>query len=130
MNDNYPIKGLDHLEFYVGNAKQAALVYSKCFGFTTTAYRGLETGDRKVTSYLLEQGEIRFVVSSALSPEYAIAQSVLKHGDTIAIIALEVSDANSRLQASDRSWCDRSHSPYRPRRRAWHLAVRCRSHLW
>ncbi|PSB25105.1 4-hydroxyphenylpyruvate dioxygenase [Stenomitos frigidus] len=103
MNDNCPIKGLDHLEFYVGNAKQAALVYSKCFGFTTTAYRGLETGDRKVTSYLLQQGEIRFVLSSALNSEYAIAQSVLKHSDTIAVIALEVSDAAvAYKQAVDR----------------------------
>lgn len=93
MNDIYAIKGLDHLEFYVGNAKQAALIYTKCFGFTTTAYRGLETGDRKVTSYVLEQGEIRFVLSSALSADYLIAQSVWKHGDTIAVIALEVSDA-------------------------------------
>lgn len=89
------IKGLDHLEFYVGNAKQAATFYSKCFGFTNTAYQGLETGERKVTSYVLEQGEIRFVLSSALSSQHAIAQSVLKHGDTIAVIALAVSDVVS-----------------------------------
>ena len=98
MSDTYSIQGVDHLEFYVGNAKQAAIVYAQCFGFTTTAYRGLETGDRKVTSYVLEQGEIRFVLSSALSPEYPIAQSVLKHGDTIAIIALQVSDVPTAYQ--------------------------------
>jgi 4-hydroxyphenylpyruvate dioxygenase len=95
MSNVCPIKGLDHLEFYVGNAKQAAAYYSKCFGFTNTAYRGLETGERKTISYVLEQGEIRFVISSALSPEHEIAQSVLKHGDTIAIVALEVSDVVS-----------------------------------
>ncbi|MGI0483861.1 4-hydroxyphenylpyruvate dioxygenase [Pantanalinema rosaneae CENA516] len=93
-----PIKGLDHLEFYVGNAKQAAMFYAKCFGFTTTAYRGLETGERKTTSYVLEQGEIRFVISSSLSPDYAIARSVFKHGDTIAVIALEVSDVFTAYQ--------------------------------
>jgi 4-hydroxyphenylpyruvate dioxygenase len=92
------IKGIDHLEFYVGNAKQAAMAYSKCFGFATTAYQGLETGERKVTSYVLEQGEIRFVLSSGLSPEHPICQSVLKHGDTIAVIALEVSDVVSTYQ--------------------------------
>ncbi len=95
MSDICPIKGIDHLEFYVGNAKQAATFYSKCFGFTNTAYQGLETGERKVTSYVMEQGEIRFVLSSALSSEHPISQSVLKHGDTIAIVALEVSGAAS-----------------------------------
>ncbi len=92
MSNICPIKGIDHLEFYVGNAKQAATYYCKNFGFTTTAYQGLETGDRKSTSYVLEQGDIRFVLSSAMNSDHPIAQSVLKHGDTIAIIALAVSD--------------------------------------
>ncbi len=95
MSNICPIRGLDHLEFYVGNAKQAATYFSKCFGFTTTAYCGLETGERKVTSYVLEQGNIRFVISSALGSEHAIAKSVLKHGDTIAVVALEVVDVVS-----------------------------------
>ena len=92
MSDICPIKGLDHLEFYVGNAKQAAFFYSGCFGFTQTAYQGLETGQRQTTSYVMEQGEIRFVLSSGLSPDHPIAQSVNRHGDTIAIVALTVSD--------------------------------------
>lgn len=92
MSKICPIQGLDHLEFYVGNAKQAAIFYSKCFGFTKAAYRGLETGDRKTTSYVMEQGEIRFVLSSGLSPDHPIAQSVVQHGDTIAVIALAVSN--------------------------------------
>lgn len=95
MTDIYPIKGLDHLEFYVGNARQAASFYSKCFGLTNTAYQGLETGERKTTSYVLEQGTIRFVFSSALSPDYPIAHSVLIHGDTVGVVALEVSDVFS-----------------------------------
>jgi 4-hydroxyphenylpyruvate dioxygenase len=85
----------DHLEFYVGNAKQAALFYAKVFGFTITAYRSLETGSRETVSYVLEQGNIRFVLSSGLTAAHPISDSVFKHGDNIAIIALEVPDAIS-----------------------------------
>jgi len=95
MNDFCPINCFDHLELYVGNAKQAALFYAKFFGFTNTAYRGLETGSRKVTSYVMQQGNICFVLSTALSPDHPISQSVLKHGDGVAVIALEVPDAVS-----------------------------------
>ena len=102
MSEFCPIKGFDHLEFYVGNAKQAAHFYSNGFGFTTTAYRGLETGYRKTASYVMEQGDIRFVLSSGLSPDDAIAQSVLKHGDGIVAIALEVSDVVSCYRESTR----------------------------
>jgi 4-hydroxyphenylpyruvate dioxygenase len=94
MSDFCPIQRFDHLEFYVGNAKQAAFFYAQCFGFTNTAYRGLETGSRDVTSYVMEQGEIRFVLSTALNPDHPIARSVLQHGDNVAIIALEVPDAD------------------------------------
>lgn len=95
MSDFCPIKCFDHLEFYVGNAKQAALFYAKFFGFTNTAYRGLETGSRKVTSYVMQQRNICFVLSTALFPEHPISKSVLKHGDGVAVIALEVPDAVS-----------------------------------
>ncbi|MBW4487886.1 MAG: 4-hydroxyphenylpyruvate dioxygenase [Trichocoleus desertorum ATA4-8-CV12] len=97
MHDICPIKRFDHLEFYVGNAKQAALFYANCFGFTNTAYCGLNTGSREITSYVMEQGEIRLVLSSALHPDHAIAQSVLKHGDSVAVIALEVPDAEKAI---------------------------------
>lgn len=95
MNDFCPIKRIDHLEFYVGNAKQAALFYAKCFGFTNTAYRGLETNYRDTASYLMQQGNINFVLSTGLNPDHPIAKSVLKHGDNAAVIALEVPDAVS-----------------------------------
>ena len=100
MSDFCPIKRFDHLEFYVGNARQAALFYSKCFGFINTAYRGLETGSRDTASYVMEQGDIRFVFSTGLSPEHPVSKSVLKHGDGIAIIGLEVPDAVSAYQES------------------------------
>jgi 4-hydroxyphenylpyruvate dioxygenase len=87
-----PILAIDHLEFFVGNAKQAAYYYSYCFGFSPTAYRGLETGDRKTTAYVIEQGQIRFVISAALAADHPIAHSVATHGDTIAVVALAVPD--------------------------------------
>ncbi len=100
MNNFCPIKRFDHLEFYVGNAKQAALFYSKGFGFTNTAYRGLETGYRKASSYVMEQGDICLVLSTGLTPDHWISKSVLKHGDAIAVIALEVPDVASAYRES------------------------------
>jgi len=102
MSDFCPIQRFDHLEFYVGNARQAALFYSKCFGFTNTAYRGLETNSRATASYVMEQGDIRFVLSTGLTPDHPISKSVLKHGDGIAIIALEVPDAIGAYQETTR----------------------------
>ena len=92
MSDFFPIRGFDHIEFYVGNARQAAAFYAQCLGFTNTAYRGLETGSREYASYVLAQGEIRFVVTTALNPHHPIARSVLKHGDAVGVIALRVPD--------------------------------------
>lgn len=98
MTDFFPIRRFDHLEFYVGNARQAAGFYETFFGFTNTAHRGLETGSRKVASYVMQQGEICFVLSTALHPDNSIAQQVLKHGDHVAIIGLEVPDAVKAYQ--------------------------------
>ncbi|HEY9643968.1 MAG TPA: 4-hydroxyphenylpyruvate dioxygenase [Coleofasciculaceae cyanobacterium] len=95
MDDFFPIQKFDHLELYVGNARQAARFYAKCFGFTHTAYQGLETGSRAIASYLMEQGDIRLVLSTGLSPDHASATSVLKHGDSIVTIAFAVPDAVS-----------------------------------
>lgn len=97
-NNPCPIIAVDHLEFFVGNAKQSAYFYTHCFGFTNTAYRGLETGERKTTSYVMEQGEIRFVLSSAMAANHPIAQSVAKHGDTIAVVAMAVPDVAAAYQ--------------------------------
>lgn len=93
MKISCPLLGLDHLEFYVGNAKQAAYFYQQQFGFTPVAFRGLETGDRKAASYLLQQGNIRFVLSSDLEGENFISQAVARHGDGVAVIAFTVTDA-------------------------------------
>ncbi|MFN7118817.1 MAG: 4-hydroxyphenylpyruvate dioxygenase [Saprospiraceae bacterium] len=92
QQDTFPIKGTDHIEFYVGNAKQAAHYYQTAFGFQLVAYRGPETGVRDKVSYVLEQGKIRFVLTAALSPEHEIAQHVHEHGDGVKVLALWVDD--------------------------------------
>jgi 4-hydroxyphenylpyruvate dioxygenase len=74
IEDFLPIKGIDHVEFYVGNAKQASHFYRTALGFGSAAYRGLETGDRERASYVLEQGKIRFVLSTALTPDHPISR--------------------------------------------------------
>ena len=91
--DFLPINGTDYIEYYVGNAKQAAYYYQSAFGFQIIGYRGPETGHREAASYLLQQGKIRFVMTTALSPNSPIARHVLKHGDGVRDIALWVNDA-------------------------------------
>jgi 4-hydroxyphenylpyruvate dioxygenase len=95
MNDFLPIKDVDHVELYVGNAKQAAHFYRTGFGFSITAYSGLETGERRRASYVMEQGNIRLVLSSALGPDQPISRHVQLHGDAAAVIALSVPDVFS-----------------------------------
>jgi 4-hydroxyphenylpyruvate dioxygenase len=92
-NDFMPLKGWDHIELWVGNAKQAAYFYEHAFGFTQTAYAGPETGVRDRASYVLEQGDIRLVLSSPLREDSEIAQHQCRHGDGVKDIALEVPDA-------------------------------------
>ena len=94
MSKFFPIYRFDHLEFYVGNAKQAAKFYEKCFGFAIVAHRGLETGSRDIASYVMQQGEIRLVLTSAFDPDHPIARCASKQGDCVGVIALEVADAN------------------------------------
>jgi 4-hydroxyphenylpyruvate dioxygenase len=95
MDDFMPIKGIDHVEFYVGNAKQAAHFYHSAFGFAHRAYSGLETGVRERASYVMEQGKIRLVLSAALGPDNTISRHVNLHGDGVAVVALAVPDAAS-----------------------------------
>jgi 4-hydroxyphenylpyruvate dioxygenase len=88
-----PLDGWDHVELWVGNAKQAAFYYEQAFGFRRTAYAGPETGVRDRASYVLEQGDIRFVVTSALHPGHEIADHAYAHGDGVKDISLRVPDA-------------------------------------
>lgn len=91
--DFFPINGTDHIEFYVGNAKQSALYYQAAFGFEWVAYMGPETGVRDRVSYVLQQGKIRLVLTAALTPEHEIARHVALHGDGVKVLALWVDDA-------------------------------------
>jgi 4-hydroxyphenylpyruvate dioxygenase len=92
------INGTDYVEFYVGNAKQAAHYYQTAFGFQPLAYAGLETGQSDRTSYVLQQGKIRFVLTTGLSSESSIAEHVKKHGDGVKVVALWVDDARSAFE--------------------------------
>ncbi len=92
--DLVPIQKIDYIEFYVGNARQAAHYYRTVFGFKTVAYRGLETGSRDVTSFVLQQNKITFIVTGALQPEGAVAEHVHLHGDGIKNICFLVSDVD------------------------------------
>lgn len=98
--DFLPIKGIDHIEMYVGNAKQAAHFYRTGFGYAELAYSGLETGNRRSASYVLGQGMIRLVLTTALSPDDAIARHVSLHGDGVGVIAMGVPDVASAYRES------------------------------
>jgi 4-hydroxyphenylpyruvate dioxygenase len=91
--DFLPIKGTDYIEFYVGNAKQSCMFYQTAFGFELKAYAGPETGVRDRVSYMLQQGKIRLVLTSALKPDFPITEHVTKHGDGVKVLALWVDDA-------------------------------------
>jgi len=93
--DFLPLKGTDYVEFYVGNARQAAHYYRSAFGMKLTGYSGPETGMRDRASYVLEQGQIRFVLTTALRPDSPIAEHVRLHGDGVRDIVLTVDDADS-----------------------------------
>ena len=93
--DFLPINGTDYVELYVGNAKQAAHYYKTAFGFQSLAYRGLETGCRDRTSYVLQQGKIRLVLTTPFDPESEISHHIRMHGDGVRMIALWVEDARS-----------------------------------
>jgi 4-hydroxyphenylpyruvate dioxygenase len=93
--DFLPLNGTDHVEFYVGNAKQAAYFYRSAFGFRQTAYAGPETGLRDRVSHVVEQGKIRLVLTTGLAPDHEAARAAALHGDGVHDIALWVDDAES-----------------------------------
>src|SRR5215213_3613490 len=94
QKDTFPIQGIDYIEVYVGNAKQAAHYYRTVLGFNVTAYAGPETKMRDRASYVLEQEKIRFVLTAPMLPEGPIAEHVFKHSDGVKDIALRVPDVD------------------------------------
>jgi 4-hydroxyphenylpyruvate dioxygenase len=95
QKDFLPINGTDYIEFYVGNAKQAAYYYRLAWGFSLAAYAGLETGLRDRCSYVVTQGKVRFVFTTPLTPEHPISDHLKLHGDGVKDLALWVDDAES-----------------------------------
>lgn len=91
--DFLPLLGTDYIEFYVGNAKQAAHYYRTVFGFQPVAYAGPETGVKNKASYVLRQNKITFVFTASLVTDNEIADHVYKHGDGVKVLALGVNDA-------------------------------------
>ncbi len=97
--DFLPLQGIDHVELYVGNAHQAAHFYRTMFGFDITAYSGLETGSRERASYVLEQGKIRLLLTTALTPDHEVARHCQLHGDGVRVIAFTVADVDAAIAA-------------------------------
>jgi len=96
--DFLPLLGTDYVEFYVGNAKQSAHFYKTAFGFQSHAYKGLETGCRDYTSYVLSQDKIRIVLTTPLNSKSPINAHLAKHGDGVKVIALWVEDARKSFE--------------------------------
>ena len=114
--DTFPINGTDHIEFWVGNAKQASHYYRAAFGFQLVGYRGPETGTRDRASYLLQQDKIRFVFTTAIRPDLsaeskAIADHVYAHGDGVRDLALWVDDARDAFAQAVARGAEPVHEP-------------------
>ena len=103
-DDFLPLLGTDYIELYVGNAKQSAHYYQHAFGFELVAYSGPETGQRELASYVLQQGKIRLVLTTALSHKGSIAEHVQRHGDGVKVLALWVDDAAKAYEETTRAW--------------------------
>ncbi len=92
------LKRIHHVEFYVGNAKQAEFYYRKAFGFSREAYSGLETGNRETTSYVIKQNNVNFVLTTPMGPEHPAAEHIKRHGDGVRDIAFQVEDADQAFE--------------------------------
>jgi len=95
QTDFLPLQGTDYVEFYVGNAKQAAHYYKTAFGFQSLAYSGPETGVKDRASYVIRQNKLTFMLTTPLRPDNPIAEHIYQHGDGVKVIALKVEDATS-----------------------------------
>src|SRR5215204_1973797 len=111
-NDRMPVHGIDHVEFYVGNAAQAAFYFTRGYGFTETAYAGLETGHRGRRSHVLEQGRIRFVLTGTLEGGDEIAGHHARHGAGVHKISLSVPDAAAAYEHAVTHGARGVHTPH------------------
>src|SRR6478672_7764227 len=102
QTDFLPLLGTDYIEFYVGNAKQAAHYYKTAFGFQSLAYAGPETGIKEKASYVIRQNKLTFVLTTPVRNENEIADHIYKHGDGVKVLALKVEDATAAWQETTR----------------------------
>src|SRR5215510_6019386 len=109
--DFLPLNGTDYVEYWVGNARQAAHFYRTAFGFELVAYRGPETGVRDRASYVLAQNKIRLVFTTPLHPDHPIAEHVRLHGDGVRDIALWVDDAEAAWQETTKRGARSTRNP-------------------
>lgn len=101
-SDFLPLQGTDYVEFYVGNAKQAAHYYMSAFGFQALAYAGPETGMKDRVSYVVRQHKLTFVLTTPLRPDNEIADHIYRHGDGVKMLALRVDDAQQAWEETTR----------------------------
>src|SRR5690349_9270838 len=92
--DFLPLEGTDYVEFYVGNARQAAHFYKTAFGFQSLAYAGPETGIKDRASYVIRQNKLTFVLTTPLRPDNPVAEHIYRHGDGVKFLSLRVNDAS------------------------------------
>jgi len=98
--DTLSLRRIDHVRFFVGNARQSAYFYRNAFGFEVAGYAGLETGLRHEAAYVLRQGDITFVLASPLTADHPENDRLLRHGDSVQDIALEVDDVGAAFEAA------------------------------
>jgi 4-hydroxyphenylpyruvate dioxygenase len=111
--DTMPLKGFSHLEWWVGNAYQTAQFFRHVLGFEIVGYRGPETGgSRETASYLLAQGDIRFVVTGAMSADHPLSQQVLAHGPGVHDVAIEVPDSEAAFETAVERGADPATKPH------------------
>ncbi len=111
--DLLQLNGTDYVEFYVGNARQASYFYRMAFGFSLVAYSGPETGQRDRASYVLQQGKIRFVLTTPLRPDNEVAEHIRLHGDGVRDVALWVDDAKQAWRETTRRGARSVQEPHR-----------------
>jgi 4-hydroxyphenylpyruvate dioxygenase len=115
-HDTFPINGTDYIEFFVGNARQASVYYRSAFGFQLVAYRGPETGTRDRASYVMQQGKVRFILTTAIRPDVSpdaalIAEHVHQHGDGVRDLAMWVDDARDAFEKAVERGAQPVHEP-------------------
>lgn len=110
-DDFLPLLGTDHMEFYVGNAKQSAYYYQVAFGYELVAYAGPETGVKDRASYVLQQGKVRLVLTTSFDPDSEISEHVRQHGDGVKVLALWVDDATKAYEETTKRGAESAFAP-------------------